>query len=241
MSHVNSWMKLNASDDELMLSEQLRNSDEFGGTDVGWVSQMRPFIREFSKAKDLVFDPFSGIGTTLIAAQLEGRNSWGCEIEKSRVELIKQRWRECGFNQAELKISEGSCVEVLNSAYQQKPLIDLCLTSVPYFGSSWQGKGEAGQLYAETDYDEYMVYIKRLLFILRQLMKPDAHLVLMAEISETATGHCYLSPGTLVKQCQNILRFMTKELFSMIKTQKQEKLQRPSLLIYRPTEHMNTL
>jgi site-specific DNA-methyltransferase (adenine-specific) len=40
---------------------------------------------------DLVFDPFSGSGTTLVAAELLGRNSIGADISAEAVELARQR------------------------------------------------------------------------------------------------------------------------------------------------------
>ena len=40
---------------------------------------------------DLVLDPFSGSGTTLVAAELLGRNSIGIDVSAEAVELVRQR------------------------------------------------------------------------------------------------------------------------------------------------------
>ena len=37
-------------------------------------------IEQFSKSDDVVFDPFSGSGTTLVEAKLQGRHSIGTDI-----------------------------------------------------------------------------------------------------------------------------------------------------------------
>ena len=178
----NSWIHLLREEDSHCLSDSLREKDEFGGIDVGWLSQMIPFIQEFSSPGDLILDPFAGLGTTLIAAQLEGRKSHGIEVESSRIPLIQARWRECGF-EAEAEVSHGDCVGILIDNYlsDSKSQIDLCLSSVPYFGSEWKGLAEEGQLYGAKNYSDYLDYMKNLFFLLREVLKDDAHLVLMAE------------------------------------------------------------
>lgn len=40
---------------------------------------MRELVRDFTRPGDLVFDGFAGLGTTLLAAKLEGRRSFGVE------------------------------------------------------------------------------------------------------------------------------------------------------------------
>jgi len=47
------------------------------------------FILLFSKEKDIILDPFSGIGTTALASILLNRNFIGIEKEKSYVEIAK--------------------------------------------------------------------------------------------------------------------------------------------------------
>jgi DNA modification methylase len=55
------------------------------------VSVLQPLIRSFSLPGDLVLDPFSGSGSTLVAAALSGRNSMGIELETKYVELARRR------------------------------------------------------------------------------------------------------------------------------------------------------
>lgn len=51
----------------------------------------RPIVNN-SKGGDLVYDPFLGSGTTLIAAQMEGRICLGLELDPVYVDVIVQRW-----------------------------------------------------------------------------------------------------------------------------------------------------
>lgn len=48
-------------------------------------------IRLFSFAGDTILDPFSGTGSTSVAAMLTGRNSIGNEIESSYLEIARRR------------------------------------------------------------------------------------------------------------------------------------------------------
>jgi adenine-specific DNA-methyltransferase len=55
------------------------------------VSVLQPLIRSFSRPGDLVLDPFSGSGSTLVAAALSGRRYFGIDLETKYVELARRR------------------------------------------------------------------------------------------------------------------------------------------------------
>lgn len=56
------------------------------------------FIKAFSDPGDLIFDPFLGSGTTMIAAEREGRIACGTEISPKYVAVILQRAKDAGMN-----------------------------------------------------------------------------------------------------------------------------------------------
>ena len=58
------------------------------------LGELYPLLETFSKAGDIVVDPFAGSGTTLIAAYQKGRRAIGIEIDKENVEVIKGRLAE---------------------------------------------------------------------------------------------------------------------------------------------------
>lgn len=55
------------------------------------VSILAPLIRSFSKPGDLVLDPFSGSGSTAVAAALNGRRYLGIELEERYCALARRR------------------------------------------------------------------------------------------------------------------------------------------------------
>lgn len=49
-------------------------------------------ILAMSEPGDIVFDPFSGSGSTLIACEQTGRVCYGCEIDPKYCDVIRKRW-----------------------------------------------------------------------------------------------------------------------------------------------------
>ena len=58
------------------------------------IGKFEYLIDKFSKPNDLIFEPFAGTGTTLIAAQHMKRKCIGTEIEEKYIDLIKGRLNE---------------------------------------------------------------------------------------------------------------------------------------------------
>ena len=51
-------------------------------------------IRNSSKSRDLVLDPFGGSGSTLIACEKSGRRARLIELDPKYVDVIVKRWEE---------------------------------------------------------------------------------------------------------------------------------------------------
>jgi len=72
-------------------------------------------VRNSSKTKDLVLDPFGGSGTTLIACEKAGRRARLIELDPKYVDVIVKRWQEFTGLQAK-RATDGAMFSELNSA-----------------------------------------------------------------------------------------------------------------------------
>jgi DNA modification methylase len=59
-------------------------------------------IRNSSKSRDIILDPFGGSGTTLIAADRAGRRAYLSELDPKYVDVIVRRWQEASGSTATL-------------------------------------------------------------------------------------------------------------------------------------------
>jgi DNA modification methylase len=70
------------------------------------------FIRAYSDKGDLIYDPFLGSGTTLIAAEQHDRRCFGMEISPGYCDLIVRRWQALTGNSATIEDGGQTFAEV---------------------------------------------------------------------------------------------------------------------------------
>lgn len=171
----NSWLLLEYEDPRYRIPTALRARDVRAARDIGWVEQMRPFVRHFSAPGGLVLDPFAGFGTTLLAAHLEGRRSIGIELDAARAALARERLQLQQADDAQMLTGD------LRNLRDRLPTIDLCLTSLPYFGAPAMPETSPQQLYGQLQYEPFLEQVHEIFRSLRDCMKPGGHVIVMAE------------------------------------------------------------
>ncbi|MFD1191581.1 site-specific DNA-methyltransferase [Phenylobacterium conjunctum] len=76
------------------------------------VAMLEDALRDVTKSKDIVLDPFLGSGSTLIAAQGTGRQCRGIELDPLYVDLTLQRWESLTGKVAHLEATGQTFAEV---------------------------------------------------------------------------------------------------------------------------------
>ena len=75
-------------------------------------------IRNSSKSRDIVLDPFGGSGTTMIAAERAGRRARLIELDPKYVDVIVQRWQDLTGGSATLDGDDKGFNPIKNTAAQ---------------------------------------------------------------------------------------------------------------------------
>lgn len=88
------------------------DEDKFDHPTQKPIELMRRPILNHLKRGELVYDPFLGSGTTLMAAELTGRVCCGLELDPKYVDVIIERWQSLGGGQARLEGTDLSFAEV---------------------------------------------------------------------------------------------------------------------------------
>ena len=77
-------------------------------------------IRNSSKTRDLVLDPFGGSGSTLIACEKSGRRARIIELDPKYVDVIVKRWEEFTGKKA-TRLEEGDMFNRVDSNRDSAP------------------------------------------------------------------------------------------------------------------------
>jgi DNA modification methylase len=74
-------------------------------------------IKDCSRRKGIILDPFMGSGTTVIAAERTGRRAYGIEIDPAFVDVAIRRWQPCTGKTATL-LSTGQTFDEIEEQHQ---------------------------------------------------------------------------------------------------------------------------
>lgn len=171
-------------------------------------SMVEKFIRFFTKSGDVVFDPFLGTGSTLVACHNSERNGIGIELQNKYADIAKERLNKL---EGQLKLSErgakqhckqlvvqGNSAEI-NYIWQQYqlPQIGLVITSPPYgpmlnkkgLAAKEREKQELDTKYSEDEndlgntesYEDFLEKLVRIFVEIKSKVKEGGYLVVILQ------------------------------------------------------------
>ncbi|MBU0457612.1 MAG: DNA methyltransferase [Nanoarchaeota archaeon] len=126
-------------------------------------NMVEEFIRFFTVEGDIVFDPFLGTGSTLVACHNAKRNGIGIELQKKYADIARKRLQDLesqlqlsdlgARQQSKQLVIQGNSVDI-DYLWQQYslPEIDFVVTSPPY-GPMLQKKGLVSKEREEKNFD----------------------------------------------------------------------------------------
>ena len=91
---------------------------------------MKYIIKFFTKPGELVLDPFSGVGGTLLGASLCDRKAIGIELNQEWIDIYKQVCKKEELKSQTIYI--GDCIEVMSRFKENGKFFDAIITDPPY-------------------------------------------------------------------------------------------------------------
>jgi adenine-specific DNA-methyltransferase len=176
---------------------------------------MKKFIVFFTKEGQVVFDPFMGVGGTLIACSLSNRRGVGVDLSKNYIDLYKKVCKELGV--VEQTTIVGNSLE-LDKLLPKNTKFDFILTDPPYGEMlskkrTGQKKKKTGVAIAtpftnhETDLgnmerENFLESLKNVIAKSAEYLKPKGYIaVFVKDLQPNGNGHnmlhCYITSKLL--------------------------------------------
>jgi DNA modification methylase len=174
------------SNKRLIIPKKFRhNDDRFSETLVKYI------LEKYTKKGDKIFDPFAGLGTTLIVSEKLGRIPFGIELDKSRFNFIKTKLTN------KTNIVCGSSLKLNKNKF---PKFDFSLTSPPY-----NPINEQNYLSGKGGYRGFLKDIKKIYSQLKQYMKINSYVVI--EVSNLKGKEVTALAWDIAKEVSKIFYF----------------------------------
>lgn len=156
------------------------------------------FIHQFTQPGDIVFDPFAGLGTTLLVAEDMGRIPYGIEADERRYEYIRSQLAP----KDNIILSDSRNLDKFHL-----PPIDFVITS-PIFMRSDETKNPLSGFKEDGTYQDYLDQLQEIFRKLRVFLKPRAKVVVeVFNLGATSKRPMTLLAWDMARALSRVLRF----------------------------------
>jgi DNA modification methylase len=171
---------------------------EFQHDDIRYTEELvAHFLRQYTRPGDTVLDPFAGYGTTLIVAEAMERVPYGIEIDARRATYIRAQLQQPA------NLVHGDTRQLLS---YQLPPIDFAITSPPYMERDDVEDPFTNYRAPGNGYMAYLRDIEQIFANTRQLLKPEARVVLEVSNLKGPSGVTTLA-WDVARAVSNVLDF----------------------------------
>ena len=197
---VKSWMKFTKSwficNPPPRSSEKLKHPAKFPE------NMVKEFVAFFTKTGEIVLDPFSGVGSAIIAASSLNRHGVGIEISKEFFDISRNSLPLFNNNNTNELFLFGDARNAANLCKENNiDNVHFIITSPPYWnmlrksrggvlsaqkerekeGLKTDYSGVEGDLGTIEDYDEFIVELVNIFNNLRQILLPNRYLTVVLQ------------------------------------------------------------
>jgi len=127
-------------------------------------SLVKYFLELYTKKGDIVFDPFAGLGTSLIVSEKLNRIPFGIEFDNNRCKFIKSRLSHK---------NNVVCGDSLKLSKNKFPKFDFSITSPPY-----NPIGEDNYLGGKGGYNGFIKDIGKIYSQMKSFMNKNSYIVI---------------------------------------------------------------
>jgi DNA modification methylase len=234
LEELANWNKFTKS--YFVLNPKQRNDREFTHPAKFPEELAERFISFFTKVDQTVFDPFVGIGSTIIACERLGRTGVGIEytrkysdIAKKRLSIIKPKKKHT--------LIRGNSIEAWNIWEKNKSKVpqkvDFIFTSPPYWNMLGESRGNVLSTHKKRNlkgldikysddkndlgniksYKEFLNALKKVFGQCHEILKENGYMVIIVQNLRIREGRMCTLAWDLVKELENKYKFVGEQIW----------------------------
>lgn len=194
------------------------------------------YISFFTKKGQTVFDPFLGIGSTIIACENSGRKGIGIEYSKKYADIAKKRLqkRDAIDKHMVLQGNSSNLLDIWKNPKNKLPeKVDFIITSPPYWNMLSESRGNVlsahkkrelegldvkysnnkGDLGNIKDYTEFLKALGSIFDQCYDVLKSGGYMVVVLQNLRTREGRMCTLAWDIVKELEKKYHFVGEQLW----------------------------
>lgn len=183
------------------------------------------FVKFFTKTNDVVFDPFLGVGSTIVSAERLGRRGIGIELNKEFANVAASRCTE------NANIIIGDSRKELRNI--KKDSVDFVMTSPPYWDILSKKRGNSDSQHGDrlkkglqltysdlsndlsniTNYDEFLNELSLIFNKVHRVLKVNKYMVVVIQNFRNTDGNYMTLAWDLTKKLGKKWKFVGEKIW----------------------------